>query len=263
MAGTDRGQDRADPKAPQPAVVLVRPQIGENVGAAARAMLNFGLTDLRLAAPVCAWPNAKAVNAASGASVVLNEVDTFASTRAAVGDLQWVCATTARPREMIKPVLTAVAAAEELRARLAAGLRVGILFGPERTGLENDEVALADAVVTIPLNPGFASLNLAQAVVLVAYEYFQAGDSTPAVQDDHERLGRASKADITSLLDHMVRELDGTSFFRSDDRRERRIQELELLLHRRELRVAEIHTLRGVVKALTQERRPARRRQSV
>mgnify|MGYP006273002487 FL=1 len=249
MAGTD--QRRASPSGPQPVVVLVRPQMGENIGTTARAMLNFGLGRLRLVAPVCGWPNAKAVNAASGASVVLNDVEIFADTRAAVADLHRVYATTARPREMVKPVLTGEAAGRELRARLEAGARVGVLFGPERTGLENDDITLADAIVSIPLNPGFASLNLAQAVLLVAYEFHRAGDATPPVQlaDD---LAPATKADVDRLLAHLVALLEGTSFFRSAERRDKRIRELEMLLQRRELQEVEVQTLRGVVKALVQ-----------
>jgi tRNA/rRNA methyltransferase len=252
LAGTDH---RHAPQAgPQPVVVLVRPQMGENIGTAARAMLNFGLTRLRLVDPACGWPNAKAVNAASGASVVLNGVEIFASTRAAVADLHRVYATTARPREMAKPVFTGEAAGRELRRRLSVGERVGVLFGPERTGLENEDVALADAIVSIPLNPGFASLNLAQAVLLVAYEFHRAGDSTPPVQAA-DALEPAPKADVDRLLAHLVEMLEGTSFFRSSDRRESRIRELELLLHRRELQQVEVQTLRGVIKGLVQRGR--------
>ena len=258
MAGTDREQVRA--RGAQPWLILVRPQMGENVGAAARAMLNFGLTRLRLVDPVCPWPNAKAVNAASGANAVLNEVAIFASVRSAVADLDRVYATTARPREMVKPVLTGRGAGREIDARVAAGERVGVLFGPERTGLENDEVALADAIVTLPLNPGFASLNLAQAVILVAYEIHAAGDATPARRTRDDALGRATKGEVDQLLAAIVAELDGTSFFRSDSRREKRIQELELLLQRIELYHVEVQTLRGLVKALTQTRRPPRPR---
>jgi tRNA/rRNA methyltransferase len=251
LAGTDHRRSPADEA--QPVVVLVRPQMGENIGTTARAMLNFGLTHLRLVDPVCGWPNAKAVNAASGASVVLNGVEIFESTRAAVADLHRVHATTARPREMVKPVLTADAAGREFRARLAGGERVGVLFGPERTGLENEDVTLADAIVTIPLNPGFSSLNLAQAVLLVAYEWHRAGDATPPVQPPE--LAPATKADVDRLLAHLVELLDGTSFFRSADRRDKRIQELELLLHRRELQEVEVQTLRGVIKGLVQRGR--------
>lgn len=252
MAGTDHRQTPA--AGPAPVIVLVRPQLGENIGTTARAMLNFGLTRLRLVDPLCGWPNAKAVNAASGASVVLNGVELFADTRAAVADLHRVLATTARPREMVKPVLTGEAAGRELRARLAADEQVGVLFGPERTGLENEDVSLADAIVSIPLNPAFASLNLAQAVLLVAYEWHRAGDPTPPVQAASD-LAPAAKADVDRLLVHLVELLEGTSFFRSADRRDKRIRELELLLHRRELQQVEVQTLRGVIKGLLQRGR--------
>jgi len=249
VAGTDHRHSTA--AGAEPVIVLVRPQMGENIGTTARAMLNFGLTRLRLVDPVCGWPNAKAVNAASGASVVLNGIEIFETTRAAVADLHRVYATTARPREIVKPVLTGEAAGRELRARLDAGERVGVLFGPERTGLENDDVTLADAIVSIPLNPGFASLNLAQAVLLVAYEFHRAGDATPPVQTAGD-LAPAPKAEVDRLLAHLVELLEGTSFFRSADRRDKRIRELELLLHRRELQEVEVQTLRGVIKALVQ-----------
>jgi len=252
MAGTDHRREATD--GPQPIIVLVRPQMGENIGTTARAMLNFGLTRLRLVAPVCGWPNAKAVNAASGASVVLNEVEIFDDTRAAVADLHRVFATTARPREMVKPVLTGEAAGRELRERLAGGERVGVLFGPERTGLENDDVTVADAIVSIPLNPGFASLNLAQAVLLVAYEFHRAHDTTPPLRAA-EALEPAAKADVDRLLVDLVALLEDTSFFRSADRRDKRIRELEMLLHRRELQRVELQTLRGVIKGLVQRGR--------
>lgn len=252
MAGTDHRHRTA--AGAEPVIVLVRPQMGENIGTTARAMLNFGLTRLRLVDPVCGWPNAKAVNAASGASVVLNGIEIFETTRAAVADLHRVYATTARPREMVKPVLSGEAAGRELRRRLAVGERVGVLFGPERTGLENDDVTLADAIVSIPLNPGFASLNLAQAVLLVAYEFHRAGDATPPVRTASD-LAPAPKAEVDRLLAHLVELLEGTSFFRSADRRDKRIRELELLLHRRELQEVEVQTLRGVIKALVQRGR--------
>ncbi len=163
-----------------PAVILVRPQLGENVGTAARAMLNFGLTDLRLVRPQCGWPNVKALNAASGANEVLNRLQLFETVEAAAADLQRVYATTARGRDLAKREVTAAGAASEARAAHAAGQGVGILFGPERTGLTNDELIYADAVLRIPVNPEFVSLNLAQAVLLVAYEWWQSADPPPA-----------------------------------------------------------------------------------
>src|SRR5258706_11023835 len=176
MAGTDHSRQAASGG---PAIILVEPQLGENIGTAARAMLNCGLGRLRLVRPRDGWPSERAVAAASGADSVLSAAMLFQSTEAAIADLEQVYATTARPREMIKPVMTPRRAAPEMRAGLAAGRPVGILFGPERTGLLNDDLALADTLITVPLNPAYSSLNLAQAVLLSPYEMAQAGDETP------------------------------------------------------------------------------------
>ena len=172
-----------DAEAHAPVVILVQPQLGENVGAAARAMLNFGLRRLRLVQPACGWPNIKAVQAASGATAVLNAVRRFDRVEEAVGDLHRVYATTARTRDLPKPIVTAAQAAWEARSALAAGERVGLLFGPERTGLANDDLVYADAVVSIPVNRDFFSLNLAQAVLLIAYEWFRSGADVPALRE--------------------------------------------------------------------------------
>ena len=158
-----------------PTIILVRPQLGENIGMAARAMLNCGLSALRLVAPRDGWPNPKAERAASGADVVLNEAQVFASVGEAVADLERVVATTARNRELSQRILTPRRAAEEMRAWMGRGEKVGILFGPERTGLTNDDMVRADTALSIPLNPQFSSLNIAQAVLLVAYEWAVAG----------------------------------------------------------------------------------------
>lgn len=256
MVGTGRTQGPPSPGGP--AVILVAPQLGENIGTAARAMWNFGLKDLRLVAPQCGWPNAKAVNAASGATPVLNTVEVFSTTTEAVADLHRVYATTARPREMTKPVMTASGIAADAREAFGRGERMGVLFGPERTGLANADLALADAIVSVPLNPAFASLNLAQAVLLIGYEWYQSADATPAVEDFGDLLEPATKGDVDGLIRQIVDELEGTSFFRSDNRREARIREIEVLFERRALRYLEVQTLRGVVKALTQEKRPRR-----
>src|SRR3984957_9555158 len=156
-----------------PVVVLVEPQLGENIGTAARAMANFGLTRLRLVRPRDAWPNVHARRAASGADAVLDAAALYDTLEAALADCIFVLATTARAHDQAKPVVGAAQAAELMAPRIAAGGTVAILFGRERNGLENDEVALADCIVTLPVNPAFASLNLAQAVVIVAYEWFK------------------------------------------------------------------------------------------
>ena len=173
MAETERRKSRAAAHVDKaaPAVILVRPQLGENIGAAARAMLNCGLSDLRLVQPRDGWPNVKALGAASGADAVLSRVRLCASVAEAVADLTLVHATTARPREMMKPVLAPRAGVAAMREGARQGARLGLLFGPEKAGLRNEELVLADAIVQIPLNPAFASLNLAQAVLIMAYEW--------------------------------------------------------------------------------------------
>jgi len=161
---------------PAPTVILVGTQLGENIGTTARAMLNFGLTDLRLVRPKCGWPNVKALKACSGATEVLNAVRIYDDTDEATADLRLVLATTARPRDLPKPVMTATEAGRELRSAMVDDCQAGVLFGPERTGLSNDDLIYADAVLSVPLNPSYSSLNLAQAVLLIAYEWFQSGD---------------------------------------------------------------------------------------
>jgi tRNA/rRNA methyltransferase len=241
-----------------PVVILVRPQLGENVGAAARAMLNFGLTDLRLVQPQCGWPNVKAVQAASGATDVLNRLHVFARVEDAAGDLQRLYATTARPRDLPKPVVTAAQAARDARAALAGGERVGLLFGPERTGLTTDDLIYADAVVSIPANPDFASLNLAQAVLLVAYEWFQSG-AAPARQPALPAGCPASKGELARLLEHLIAELDAVDFFRAADRRASMSRALKLIGARAGLRAPDVHLLRGVIKELARGGRRPRR----
>ncbi|MBV9522212.1 MAG: RNA methyltransferase, partial [Alphaproteobacteria bacterium] len=179
MAGTDY---RRPTISGGPAIILVEPQLGENIGTAARAMLNCGLTDLRLVRPRDGWPSQKASAAASGADAVLERARLFDSLAAAIGDLQHVFATTARERDMVMRIATPRQAAGEMRRLMSAGRSCGILFGPERMGLLNDHLSHAETMITVPLNPAFSSLNLAQAVLLVGYEWFTSGDATAPVQ---------------------------------------------------------------------------------
>lgn len=241
-----------------PAIILVGTQLGENVGTAARAMLNFGLTDLRLVRPKCGWPNVRALQAASGATDVLNRLRVFDRVADATADLHRLFATTARSRDLPKPVVTPVEAARECRSASAAGQRVGILFGPERTGLANDDLIYADAVLRVPVNPAFFSLNLAQAVLLVAYEWSQAADATPARRKVAPAGRRATKAELDGLLDHLIGELDALGFFRTADRRLSMARTLKVIFARADLREPEIHLLRGVIKELARggRRRP-------
>jgi tRNA/rRNA methyltransferase len=245
-----------------PVVILCRTQMGENVGTAARAMLNFGLTELRLVAPSCGWPNAKAVVAASGAVEVLNRAELFSDLAAATADLHHTLATTARPRELAKPVRDAEQAAAVAASLLRDGRRVGVVFGPERTGLTNDELLLADALVSFPVNPAFASLNLAQAVLLFGYAWFrQPGPATAeaAAGAPARDEAPATKAELTGLLDHLVRELDAVDFFRAEERRASLIRAIAVMLERRRWTTAEVHLMRGMVKDLTGGRRSRQR----
>ncbi len=196
---------------PLPAIVLVRPQMGENIGAAARAMLNFGLDRMRLVAPRDGWPNPKAVAMASGAGRVLDAAGLFDDLGDALADCDYVFATTARGSAMAKPVLSPERAMEQARALQAAGRKVGILFGPERAGLENDDVARANAIITVPVNPEFFSLNLAQSVLLIAYEWRRQGGEVA-----HEVLANtdfASAIEVEKLADHYEAELERAGFF--------------------------------------------------
>ncbi len=235
---------------PAPAVILCRTQMGENIGTAARAMLNFGLTEMRLVAPQCGWPNAKAVVAASGAVDVLNRIAVFPTLAAATADLHHTLATTGRPREFAKPVLSAEAAAANARDSLAEGRRVGIVFGPERTGLTNDELLLADALVSYPVNPEFASLNIAQAVLLFGYAWFRQTTGDAPVPIAAQTGEAATKADLGGLVDHLVRELDAVGFFRAEERRASLIRTITVMLERRQWTVAELHLMRGIIKEL-------------
>jgi len=237
--------------APGPVIVLVRPQLGENIGACARAMLNCGLSSLRLVEPRNGWPNEFAVKAASGAHGVLDRTQVFETTEAAIADLNLVYAASARRRDMVKAVLTPRAAAASMRQTISAGNRVGVLFGAERSGLENDDVALAEAVIEAPLNPDFTSLNLAQAVLIVAYEWFQAGSDAPAVETPLGTTVRASREEMQGFFEHLERELDNCGFLRPPEKRPSMVRTIRTLFQRGGLTDQEVRTLRGIVAGLT------------
>ena len=243
---------------PAPAVILVGTQLGENIGTTARAMLNFGLHDLRLVRPKCGWPSIKALKACSGATEVLNAARLYESVEEASADLRLVFATTARPRDLPKPVVTAREAGQQLREGMARSLAVGVLFGPERTGLSNDDLIYADAVLTVPLNPGYSSLNLAQAVLLIAYEWFQAGEVKQAPPSTAAARRPATKGELAGLLEHVAGELDRTNFFRTPERRQSMLQTMKIVIQRAGLREPDVHLLRGMIKALAgSARRPS------
>lgn len=261
MAGTDRRF--RDSALPQPAIILVRPQMGENIGAAARAMLNFGLGEMRLVAPRDGWPSESARAMASRADEVLEHARLFETTEEAIADLHHVYATTARGREMAKPVVTPREAADTGVGRVRAGERVGILFGGERAGLDNDDVALARAVVQVTANPAFSSLNLAQAVLLVSYEWrlaaLAAGEATTMPPAPEEAGPVAEAAQMAAFLDFLSAELDAAGFFhRIADKRPTMLRNIRAMFHRADLREQEVRTLFGVVRSLSGHRQGTR-----
>lgn len=241
-----------------PAVILVEPQLGENVGTTARAMMNCGLSDLRLVDPREDWLSEKAVAASSGAHEILERARRFATTEEAVGDLETVYATTARRREMVKTVMTARAAAGDMRARTADGQRIGLLFGRERIGLTNHELGLANIIIEVPLNPEHSSLNLAQAVLVVGYEWFQAGYEGPDAVLTYNNTKPVTKARLQELFDHFEKELILCGFLRHEEKRPSMIVNLRNLLQRAELSEQEVRTLHGIIKELRYGRRPDR-----
>jgi tRNA/rRNA methyltransferase len=248
MAGTDHGKTAPAPLGP--VFVLVAPQLGENIGAAARAMWNFGLDRLRLVAPRDGWPNPRAEAVASGAGRVLDHARVAATLAEACADLDLVLATTARSRDLTKHVLTPERAMAEARAALAAGARVGVLFGPERAGLETADVARASAIVAVPVNPAFGSLNLAQCVLILAYEWMRSGDATPPADYALAGARRASGIELDRLRDHLVARLDAVGFFFPAHKRASMILSLENLIRRAPLTDADVRVIHGVVRAL-------------
>jgi len=234
-----------------PAIILSAPQLGENIGAAARAMANFGLSDLRLVAPRDGWPNDKATAMAAGAGSITEAARVFGSLKEALGDLHLVFATTARDRGITKEVLTPQECARRLRHASARGQKTGILFGNERAGLDNDEISLADAVVTVP-TAAFASMNLGQAVLLLGYEWFRASDATPPMTIEHGPLQRKpTREELFQLFDHLERELVSRGFLFPPDKQAHMIRAIRATLHRARLTYQEVQTLRGMIVALT------------
>ena len=244
MAGTDHNKPTLSGG---PAVVLVEPQLGENIGTAARAMLNCGLDDLRLVRPRDGWPSDKAVNAASGADSVLARARLYPNLKAAVADLRHVYAATARDRYMVKRAVTPRLGAQEIRGFLGAGESCGVVFGPERTGLVNEDITLADTVLTVPLNPAFSSLNLAQAVLIVGYEWFIASQE-PAPETLHVGHSRpATKEELVRFFDHFEEALVDSGFIRHPDKRPSLFRNLRNFFQRAQPTEQELRTLHGVV----------------
>jgi tRNA/rRNA methyltransferase len=254
MTGRDGGAELA-PIGNSPVVVLVRPQLADNIGACARAMANGGLFHLRIVAPREGWPQEKAWRSASGADRILDAATLYRSVREAVADLHHVFATCPRPRHVIKPVLTARGAAAELHEICTRHLRAGVLFGPERAGLDNDDMAEADALVRFPLNPAFMSLNLAQAVMVLAYEWWCVADATPPrlLMTNETRV--ATKAELENFLTHLVDQLDECGFLRNLPKRPGMVRNIRHLFQRGEVTEQELRTLHGIVTELAVGRR--------
>ncbi|MBN9056876.1 RNA methyltransferase [Shinella sp. PSBB067] len=248
MAGTNSERTLI---AEGPAIILVHPQLGENIGMVARAMANFGLAELRLVNPRDGWPSEKAISAASKADHVIEAAKVYPSLEEAVSDLEFVYATTARDRYGYKEVRSPVVAADDLRTRFRAGQKTGILFGRERTGLTNEEIALADELVTFPVNPAFASLNLAQAVLLMSYEWMKSG--LASVEDtpfDALPQRPAKKEELQGLFDHVEETLDARGYFRPAEKKPKLVENLRAILTRPSFTGTEIQVLRGIVSCL-------------
>ncbi|MGM4917177.1 TrmJ/YjtD family RNA methyltransferase [Tardiphaga sp. 813_E8_N1_3] len=255
MSGSGTDSTKAHTDLVGPVVILVEPQLGENIGMCARAMGNFGLTRLRIVNPRDGWPNVHARRAASGADHILDKVELFDTVEAAVADCTLLFATTARAHDQAKPVVAPEAAAAETIAHVATGATAGILFGRERYGLQNEEVALANRIITFPVNPAFASLNLAQAVLLCGYEWFKQATSNALPYAMPERSEPASQHQMSAFFENLVGELDKVEFLRPPEKRDTMLVNLRNIFTRMEPTKQDMHTLHGVVMAIAEGRK--------
>lgn len=235
-----------------PAVILVRPQMGENIGAVARAMSNFGLSELRLVRPRDGWPNKKAAEMAAGAADIIDGVRVFSEFSDALADLQFAYATTVRPRGMHKPVMEPAEAMAQERIQRNKGLRTALVFGPERTGLENEEVALCDCIITIPTSPTNTSLNVAQASVVVGYEWWRAQAGAIAPQ---ERQEVAPREEFMGLLGQLEEYLDEVNYYRVADKKTIMWQNVQTMLMRGQWSSQEVRSMRGLLRAIWEKRK--------
>ncbi|MER2519134.1 MAG: RNA methyltransferase [Bdellovibrionales bacterium] len=240
---------------PTPVILLVEPQLVENIGMTARAMANCGLSELRIVDPRDPWPlhdplQERMHAASSGADAILNHAKIYATLKEALADLHYVYATTARTHDMVTRILTARSAAPDMAERIAAGQKIGVMFGRERTGLVNDQIVLANAKITIPLNPEFTSLNLAQAVLLISYEWCQAKDQTPGKQLHTGNSRPATREEYLNFFGRLESELESHGFFVAADMRPTMTRSLQNMLMRAEMTEQEIRTWHGVISAL-------------
>ncbi|MBM3617607.1 MAG: RNA methyltransferase [Alphaproteobacteria bacterium] len=247
-----------------PAIILVNPQMGENIGAVARAMMNFGLRDLRIVAPRDGWPNPAADAMAAHGLPIIESAKLYATTREAVADLHYVYASTARDRRIHKPQLSPREASQDGVSRARAGQNIGILYGPERSGLENEDIALAHAILTIPTDEKYSSLNIAQSAVVIAYEWWVAGLTGDGSSDSQEANHGAKKDSLPAtgeqvdlFFGHLEAALDRTNFFKLDEKKPHMWRNLRSTFLRAELSEQEVHTLRGMLSALEKgDKRP-------
>ncbi|MFN7027357.1 MAG: RNA methyltransferase [Pseudorhizobium sp.] len=248
MSGTNSERELI---AEGPAIILVEPQLGENIGMVARAMANFGLAELRLVNPRDGWPSEKARAAASKADHVIDRTSVFDTLEEAIRDLNFVYATTARERYGFKPVRSPVVAAQTLRSKFRAGEKTGILFGRERWGLTNEEVALADEIVTFPVNPAFASLNIAQAVLLMSYEWMKTGlEDVAATPFQPVEQRPSTKEQVLGLFEHLEEALDARGYFHPPAKKPKMVDNLRAVMSRRGFTEQEISVIRGVIRSL-------------
>ncbi|MHC0614851.1 RNA methyltransferase [Komagataeibacter oboediens] len=254
MTGRDGGAD-IGPIGNSPVVILVRPQMAENIGTTARAMANGGLFHMRIVAPRDGWPQERAWRSASGADRILESAQVFDTVDDAVADLHHVFATCPRPRHIVKPVLTARGGAAELREMTDRGLKVGLMFGPERAGLDNEDMARADALIRYPLNPAFMSLNLAQAVMIMAYEWWMAADDTPPRTLMTNETHVATRSELDNFMRHLIADLDECGFLRNEQKRPGMVRNLRHFFLRGEVTEQELRTLHGVVTELSRGRK--------
>jgi len=238
----------------EPVFVLVRPQMGENIGAAARGMWNFGLKRMRIVAPRDGWPNPKAIAMASGAGRLLDDAMLSETTGEAVADAHFVFATTARDRDLTKDVYTPEAAMAHARDRIARGERVAVLFGPERAGLENDDIARSNAIVSVPVNPDFPSLNLAQCVLLTGYEWRRATTEAEAVAHEFAGTEPATATEVDRLAQHYEDRLDAAGFFFPEAKAASMKRNLRNLWSRMPLTRADVQVLHGIMRQMVRRR---------
>ena len=243
-----------------PAVILVRPQLGENIGAACRAMLNFGLTELRLVAPRDGWPNPSADALAAGAIDVLNSAKLYPDTQSALADIHYCLAATARRREMELPVVGTDVVGGELRTQISKGLRTAIMFGPEKAGLTNDDVVLADAILTYPINPAFQSLNLAQAVGVFSYIWASSESTAPPPVFDDVMSPPAKREDLVRMFEHLETELSNAGFFFPTTKTDLMRRNIRAPFTRARMSEQEVRTMRGIIKVLAKGRGHALKR---